>query len=821
MKRALAVLLSLCVAVGAPAFAGEDYGKQVDALLPGLASENVGELNKAQQALFKLCADASVPGADAERAAACEAIASRLANAQPAARMWMLRGLERIGRGESVQPVAALLSGEDERVRDAARRALQSNPVPEAGQALLKALESADKPTWRASLLNAIGWHDAADPAIAQVLLKDLASGDENVRLAAGAAVARTGDKSVIEALAGLMDKGSPLAQATAANACLQLGNRLCAKGDKAGASAAYRKLFAGKDQVKCAGLIGLARARGAAELNTILEALGDADPRMRGAAVEAVVFVPSKDAVPALAAKLKDASKDLKIALLRGLAALGDQAAVPALVEALADADEEIKVMALRGLGSVGDGSAVLVLAKAAATGGNPGNVARESLDRLTANDVVDALMACLKEAEAKVRSEAARSLGVRRSEAAIPALLKLAEDADAGLRAEAFKALAGVAGPDQLPTLAALVAKTNDASDAAVSAVLAAALRVKDVESRADPVVAECAKATGPARLALLTVLGRLGGPKALEVLRAALKDPDEEVKKGAVRALGEWPDTTAAEDLMALAKGAPNEILQVLALRGYIRLAGLAKDRPAEALKMYQAALENAKRTDEKRLVLSGLGEIKDVAALNMVEPLIDDAALKEEACAAAVGIGRDIIKKSGDAVRKVLEKVVGVVKRPEVLRDANKLLGVAAPGRLEVHVSEDPNSEKGLNYACYEGDWDQLPDFSKLQPKKTGKCAYFELGVRQRDDQFGLKFTGFVRIPETGNYVFSTYSDDGSRLYIGDKVVVDNDGCHGGEERAGQIQLNAGMHPITVIFFEKGGGEELEVRGGKMK
>jgi hypothetical protein len=256
-------------------------------------------------------------------------------------------------------------------------------------------------------------------------------------------------------------------------------------------------------------------------------------------------------------------------------------------------------------------------------------------------------------------------------------------------------------------------------------------------------------------------------------------------------------------------------------VLALRGYIRLAGLAKDRPAEALKMYQAALENAKRTDEKRLVLSGLGEIKDVAALNMVEPLIDDAALKEEACAAAVGIGRDIIKKSGDAVRKVLEKVVGVVKRPEVLRDANKLLGVAAPGRLEVHVSEDPNSEKGLNYACYEGDWDQLPDFSKLQPKKTGKCAYFELGVRQRDDQFGLKFTGFVRIPETGNYVFSTYSDDGSRLYIGDKVVVDNDGCHGGEERAGQIQLNAGMHPITVIFFEKGGGEELEVRGGKMK
>jgi HEAT repeat protein len=821
MKRASAVLLSLCVAAGGWAFAGEDYGKQVDALLPRLGSDNVGEANGAQQALFKLCADTSVPGADAERAAACEAIASRLANAKPAARMWMLRGLERIGRGESVQPVAVLLAEPDELVRDAARRALQNNPAPEADQALLKALEAADKPAWRASLLNAIGWHGAADPAIARVLLKDLASGDESVSLAAALAVARTGDKGVIEALADVMDKGSPLAQATAATACLQLGNRLCAKDDQAGALAAYRKLFAGKGQVKCAGLIGLARAGGAAELNTILEAMGDADPRLRGAAVEAVAFVPSKEAIPALAAKLKDAAKDLKIAILRGLAALDDKSAAPPLVEALADTDEEVKVTALRGLGSVGDGSAVLPLAKAAAAGGNPGNVARESLDRLTAGDVVDALLACLKDADAKVRSEAARSLGVRRSEAAVPGLLKMAEDADPAVRNEAFKALAGVAGPDQLPTLAGLVAKTNDASDAAVSAVLAAALRTKDVEKRVDPVVAECAKAAGPARLALLTVLGRLGGPKALEVLRAALKDPDEEVKKGAVRALGEWPDTTAGDDLLALAKGAPNEVLQVLALRGYIRLAGLAKDRPAEALKMYQAALENAKRADERRLVLSGLAEVKDVAALNMVEPLMDDAALKEEACAAAVGIGKDIIKKSGDAVRKVLEKVAGVAKRPEVLRDANKLLGVSAAGRLEVHVSEDPNSEKGVNYACYEGDWDRLPDFSKLKPNKTGKCAYFDLSVRTSDDQFGLKFTGFVRITEAGNYAFSTYSDDGSRLYIGDQVVVDNDGCHGGEEQIGKIQLNAGMHPITVVFFEKGGGEELEVRGGKMK
>jgi hypothetical protein len=54
--------------------------------------------------------------------------------------MWMLRNLERIGRGECVAAVAEQLAAEDEKVRDAARRALQNNPAPEATQALAAVL---------------------------------------------------------------------------------------------------------------------------------------------------------------------------------------------------------------------------------------------------------------------------------------------------------------------------------------------------------------------------------------------------------------------------------------------------------------------------------------------------------------------------------------------------------------------------------------------------------------------------------------------------------------------------------------------------------
>ncbi|MGD0089536.1 MAG: HEAT repeat domain-containing protein [Planctomycetota bacterium] len=820
MKLTVAVVLSLCVAACLSALAGEDYGGQVEALLAKLGSENVGDLNGAQQALFTLCAQASAPGAE-QRAAACEALASRLAKANPQARVWMLRQLERIGKAETVAAVAALLSDADEKVRDGARRALANNPAAEAALALAKALEGADKPADKVALLNALARHAASAPAVAPVLLKSLASDDEEVRSAAAMALAHSADKHAVEELAGVLGKGSPQAQTTATSASLLLADELCGSGEKAAALKVYKQLCARTGHVKSAALIGLGRAGGAAELDTILEALGDADAGLRGAAVEAVSLVPATAATPALLAKLKDASKDKTIAILRALGTLGDKSAVPGLVAATTDADEDVRVAALRSLGAVADGSAIPALAKAAGTGGSTATAARESLDRISGKDVDAALLACLKDPDTKVRAEAARCMGVRQMTDAVPALLKLAEDADAATRAEVFKALAGAVRAEHLPALAAVVGKTSDASTAAVSAILAAALQVPDADRRADPVVAECAKATGPARLALWSVLGQLGGPKALEVLRAGLKEPDEEVQKSAVRAIGQWPDTSAAEDLLTLAKSAPNEALQVLALRGYIRLAGLAKARPVEAVKMFQTALETAKRADEKRLALGGLGEVYDIAALNMVEPLLDDPALKEEAGAAAANIGKELAKQHGEAVRRVMEKVLDRVKGKEALQKALATHGQLTMGALDVRVANDPDAEKGVNFAYYEGEWDKLPDFDKLKAKKMGKCAYFDLGLQEQGENYGFKFTGFLKLAAKGTYAFSVASDDGSRLLIADKVVVDNDNCHGVEEVIGKIELDAGLHPITVLFFQKGGGAELHVRGGKLK
>ncbi len=121
----------------------------------------------------------------------------------------------------------------------------------------------------------------------------------------------------------------------------------------------------------------------------------------------------------------------------------------------------------------------------------------------------------------------------------------------------------------------------------------------------------------------------------------------------------------------------------------------------------------------------------------------------------------------------------------------------------------------NTTPGLAYRYYEGEWKGLPDFDELTPVKSGTTAQFDLTQRQRDDTYGFAFTGFVQIQSQGVYTFTTASDDGSRLYIGNKLIVENGGLHGRKEANGNIGLGPGMHRIRVIYFERGGDDVLEV------
>jgi cytochrome c553 len=114
---------------------------------------------------------------------------------------------------------------------------------------------------------------------------------------------------------------------------------------------------------------------------------------------------------------------------------------------------------------------------------------------------------------------------------------------------------------------------------------------------------------------------------------------------------------------------------------------------------------------------------------------------------------------------------------------------------------------------MKYAYYEGGWDQLPDFSRLKPRASGTVAGFDLTVALREGEMALTFEGYLKITRAGAYQFHLTSDDGSRLLIDGKQVVNNDGVHASTTQTGKVTLETGMHKLFVAVFNAGGPVEL--------
>lgn len=88
-----------------------------------------------------------------------------------------------------------------------------------------------------------------------------------------------------------------------------------------------------------------------------------------------------------------------------------------------------------------------------------------------------------------------------------------------------------------------------------------------------------------------------------------------------------------------------------------------------------------------------------------------------------------------------------------------------------------------------------------------------------GIIKEWDHFYIRLSGFLKIPDSGQYTFYLAADDGATLYIDGERQVDDTGIHGMAVEQRPIWLSAGFHEIQVNMQEKTGfhGLELEVRG----
>ncbi len=123
---------------------------------------------------------------------------------------------------------------------------------------------------------------------------------------------------------------------------------------------------------------------------------------------------------------------------------------------------------------------------------------------------------------------------------------------------------------------------------------------------------------------------------------------------------------------------------------------------------------------------------------------------------------------------------------------------------------------PTGPGSTTFAYYEGQFATLPDFAKLKPVVTGTGPAFDVGLAKRGNDFALKFDGAFKVEKEGNYRFHLTSDDGSRLLIDGKTVVNNDGVHPAATASGAVALTKGVHTVTALYFQAGGEIVLDVQ-----
>ena len=81
----------------------------------------------------------------------------------------------------------------------------------------------------------------------------------------------------------------------------------------------------------------------------------------------------------------------------------------------------------------------------------------------------------------------------------------------------------------------------------------------------------------------------------------------------------------------------------------------------------------------------------------------------------------------------------------------------------------------------------------------------RCPIFP-GVTKRLEWFAIEYTGRFWIEKPGLYGFALTSDDGSRLYIDELPIIDNDGLHAPLTKSGIVELSGGIHSIRLQYFQ---------------
>jgi HEAT repeat protein len=371
------------------------------------------------------------------------------------------------------------------------------------------------------------------------------------------------------------------------------------------------------------------------------------------------------------------------RMVLFVALAARGDRSARQAVLDGLADSDPVIRMAAVRSLPGVGEPADALLLASLAAeSSGNMQEMARQSLDMLPEPGTNAYITEAIKTTEGAVRAELIRSSGERNITGAVGLLLHYTDDGDADVRIESLRALGKLAAPEYLPEMIDILIRSGSRREQqeAERTVLALTQKLPEGSDKSAAIIEKLPSVTDEkAVISLLSILGNIGDPADLPVLRIYLAGGSDEVQLAVIRALSGWTDASPLQDLRTIVEQTTDQRKHALAMRGYVDLA-LTENAltPAAQLIEIKHALSLASDAGEKKIAVSGLNRIGTLAALETAISLLDDPDISKEAEAAVIRIADNTSWDHPRETKEQLNKVMERISSEQLQRRMNEII-----------------------------------------------------------------------------------------------------------------------------------------------
>ena len=583
------------------------------------------------------------------------------------------------GTAAAVPALAALLS--DEKLASWARIGLEAIPDPAVDAALREALGKLQGKLL-IGVINSIG--KRRDTKTVEWLSGKLKDADPALASAAAAALGRIGGEPAVQALEQALAGASAAMLPAICEGCLRCADRLIGEGrhDRAAAICERVRGVPTPRHIRMEATRSLIVARQAAGIPLLIEQLKSDDAGMVAVALGLAHELPGAELTKALVAEVNKLPPEKQVYVVEALGCRQDKAVVPTLLALTRNSPTNVCIAAIGALTRLVDASALPALVEIAVSPDSDlARAAQSAIVGFSAGDIDVTGAAMLASPDARVRAIGAKVVSRRLIISALPAVTKAAlEDTDPAVRVASINALRELGKLPELSVLVDILLKNKSAAEArAAQAALAAVCgRQTDKGACVEKLVAGFASAQPAQKGALLSILSSVGDAGSLQAVRAAMADASPEVQDVATRLLCDWSTAAAAPDLLTLAGHSPNATYKLLALRGYLRVSGDKNVTAGQRLAMCKEAAALAQRDDEKMILLGVLGSAGDAESFLLAAPMLDNAALRTEACLATVAIAERLVQDKPEAVRPVMEKVLKTSRDEKLTTRARKVL-----------------------------------------------------------------------------------------------------------------------------------------------